>query len=656
MKKLLLLLCAIVITSIGFAQQPNLVNGQENYVSIKSADGTSITKQDNDPRITHGQRGAFTPTILWSEDFSAGIPAGWTNVGTINAGTGDTSLWEYRGPNTNPDTSVGTRGNYGNNRRINSPTRSNGWVIFDSDYQDNGGIPGNDGFGPVPAPHFGNLITDVINLTGEPNVKLEMTQHMRYFACVTDIFVSIDGGATWLPDTIQLNRQIARNSSNDDDEFTSIDLGSMAGGQANVKLRFEFNSFTLSNGLSGYYFWQLDDIRIIRTPDNDLVLEHIDVNQGNNTVNYGFIPMNQIVPTTWGAGYLNDGLVTQPNTKFSVDITTGPYNKSSIPTDLAPGVVRDDSINASGDAWTPSSKGTFDITVSVSSDSTITGNEYMPENNSMMRTIFITDSTYSADRDNITGSLGTASFTGAADDYRMANLIEMNADDTITSVYVGIRTSRTVPGGTIRVTIRDTTGGDYASDFPVIVCESDFHIVTQVDTGLGYIVLPIPEVLNGTPQSRTLKAGGWYYVSVEMFSSNNTSDIYIWDDGSVTQNWWASIIYIPGDRWYSNGEAFHIRANFGDKLVGIEENLDVDFQIFPNPASEYANLQLVTQSAADFHVVITNISGQIMKQEYFANTAVINTNLDVSDLASGIYFVQVTSENKVMTKKLVINR
>jgi Secretion system C-terminal sorting domain len=651
-------LCAIVITSIGFAQQPNLVNGQEKYVNMKSADGTAISKQDQDSRISHGRRGAYTPVVLWSEDFSTGIPAGWTNIGTINASTGDTALWEYRGPNTNPDTSIGTRGLYGSNARINSPTRSNGWVIFDSDYLDNAGIQGNEGGGPVPAPHFGDLITDVIDLTGEPNVKLEMTQYMRNFAMVSDIFVSIDGGATWLPDTIQLNREIVVNASNDPDDFTSIDLSTMAGGQANVKLRFEFNS-TLNNGFYGYYFWQMDDLRIIRTPPNDLVMQDVAVDQGNSTAYYGFVPFSQIVPTTWRALYLNDGAAIQPNTKFTTDIMVGAtqdYNKSSIPSDLASGVNRLDSINGSGDEWTASSKGTYDITMSVSSDSTAGGNEYLPENNSVLRTIFISDSVYSVDGDNITGSLGTESFNGAADDFRMANLIEINKDDTITSVYVGIRTSRTVPGGTIRVTVRDTTGGSYASDFPVIVCESDFHIVTQVDTGLGYIILPIPEVLNGTPQNRTLKAGGWYYISVEMFSSNNASNIYIWDDGSVTQPWWASIIYIPGDRWYSNGEAFHIRANLADKFVGIEENLDVDFDLLPNPASSYANLQLVAQSAADFHVVITNISGQIMKREYFANTAVVNTNLDVSDLANGIYFVQVISENKVMTKKLVINR
>jgi Secretion system C-terminal sorting domain len=655
MEKLKLLFCALAFSSIGLAQQPRFTVGQKAYFSFKTTYGNSFTKQDHDKRISHGQRGTFQPTVLWSEDFSNGIPAGWENTGTINLQTGDTAQWEYRGPNTNPDTSVGSRGNYGLDRRINSPTRSNGWVIFDSDYQDNGGVPGNDGFGPVPAPHYGSLITDVIDLSGEPFIKLEMVQYFRYFASTTNIFISIDSGKTWLPDTIHLNANIERNNASPPDDFVSINISNWAGGQSGMKIKFEFNSFTLSNGLSGYYFWQLDDIRIIRQPDNDLELQDIAVQQGDNSVYYGFTPLFQAVRTSWKAKYLNNGKANQPNTKFEVKIekdTSIEYQKYSIPIDLLPDSTRIDSIFKQSDKWMPSDFGTYDITFEVSSDSTSIDNEYMPENNFMNRTVFITDSVYSVDSDH--KSTIMRSPVGFSAEIRFANLIENNflKGNAITSVYVGIDSRKTTPGGTIKAFIRDTVGGSYATDFTTILCESDYHVITQKDTSRGYIILPIPVILNTYAQTRRLKYKRLYYVSIETFGG--ITDIAVWDDESVEQPWWASIIYVPGDRWYANGNAFHIRAII-DHYVGIDDNPNIDFQLTPNPASDYIHLELASQSTTDFHVVITNISGQIMKQEYFDNTSVINANLDVSNLPNGIYLVQVNSGNSVTTRKLVIN-
>lgn len=94
---------------------------------------------------TASKVGASSATVIWSEDFANGIPSSWTFGGYYtNSSTGATVAlpdaaqspvvngWEYRGPSTTPDTSVGTQGAYGSNRKIDSPTKANGWIIFDS--------------------------------------------------------------------------------------------------------------------------------------------------------------------------------------------------------------------------------------------------------------------------------------------------------------------------------------------------------------------------------------------------------------------------------------------------------------------------------------------------------------------------------------------
>ncbi|MGA1380790.1 MAG: hypothetical protein ACO30N_04440, partial [Schleiferiaceae bacterium] len=88
-------------------------------------------------------------TVVWSEDFANGIPATWLNYGTAQSVADPDAKWEYRGATTTPNTTVGSRGAYSglvtnpNYTSINSATKSNGFVVFDSDFLDNAGTAGN---------------------------------------------------------------------------------------------------------------------------------------------------------------------------------------------------------------------------------------------------------------------------------------------------------------------------------------------------------------------------------------------------------------------------------------------------------------------------------------------------------------------------------
>ena len=66
--------------------------------------------------------------------------------------------------------------------------------------------------------------------------------------------------------------------------------------------------------------------------------------------------------------------------------------------------------------------------------------------------------------------------------------------------------------------------------------------------------------------------------------------------------------------------------------------------IFPNPASEY----IYIDSGKDIFVELFDIKGIKLKQT-------TNDYLNVSDLASGIYFVKLTSKTKIINKKVVIS-
>ena len=115
-------------------------------------------------------------TPIWSEDFSNGIPSTWIN---------STVPWEYRGPSTTPNTSVGSRGAYASNQTaIQSPTAQNGFMIFDSDYYDNYGTAGAFGTGPYPSNpngHIGTLTTESIDLSAYSAVSLIFNSYYREY-------------------------------------------------------------------------------------------------------------------------------------------------------------------------------------------------------------------------------------------------------------------------------------------------------------------------------------------------------------------------------------------------------------------------------------------------------------------------------------------
>ena len=88
-----------------------------------------------------------------------------------------------------------------------------------------------------------------------------------------------------------------------------------------------------------------------------------------------------------------------------------------------------------------------------------------------------------------------------------------------------------------------------------------------------------------------------------------------------------------------------------DEWLNVNETIDVVYNIFPNPASEYINIS--SSMEANAVVTFSNIAGQTVK--------VVNTNLTtgsntiaVNDLTSGVYFCTVTANGYSHTTKVVV--
>lgn len=78
----------------------------------------------------------------------------------------------------------------------------------------------------------------------------------------------------------------------------------------------------------------------------------------------------------------------------------------------------------------------------------------------------------------------------------------------------------------------------------------------------------------------------------------------------------------------------------------------VSFSTYPNPSTDYIKFSMDDSLKDDAEVTITNYQGQLVKK------LVIDASfdrLDVSELANGMYFIQITSGNKLGMSKFIKN-
>ncbi|RRA96249.1 T9SS type A sorting domain-containing protein [Paenimyroides viscosum] len=94
-----------------------------------------------------------------------------------------------------------------------------------------------------------------------------------------------------------------------------------------------------------------------------------------------------------------------------------------------------------------------------------------------------------------------------------------------------------------------------------------------------------------------------------------------------------------------SGEGY-VRVFDLTKLASNNEFVSQNFNIYPNPTSDILNISLENNLVLE-HVTIYNNLGQVVK------TATENV-IDVSHLAKGLYFVEVTTNQGKATKKVVV--
>lgn len=423
----------------------------------------------------------------------------------------------------------------------------------------------------------------------------------------------------------------------------------VAGNASTVWIRFTWSSnFPAETNPNAWvtYGWYVDDVKILANPSDDLQMWSAwIVGDNNNGVEYGRTPQDQ-VDANWriGAEVYNNGSNDQTNLVMDADFGSftsqstlallpsqdTAYMESIDPLSLTPGVY-------SGD-------------YTIQSDLEQIGGPDFGDNSKVREFEITQPSTnasgtiYSVDGINVytvgtsQSSIGTSSFTGGEDGLVLASLYNIKANSNVYGIRV-LFASGTVTGGEIYATIKDTSlfwAGDMT---PLYQTSASNSTVTTQNVSQGYkdFYFSSPVVL--TP--------GAYFAAVELYSNSNANDIRVRDDLTVAQPYDASVIYIPGDNAYSNGEALAIRLLMGD-LTGIDENTLAGVSVYPNPSE---GLVTVSNETGVAHTInVYDMVGNLVT----STTTAASTTLNLTSVEAGMYTVKVSNETGTITENVVI--
>ncbi len=180
---------------------------------------------------------------------------------------------------------------------------------------------------------------------------------------------------------------------------------------------------------------------------------------------------------------------------------------------------------------------------------------------------------------------------------------------------------------------------------------NDF-LLTQDDNNppenLTYTLVTIPQ--NGTLffLNNQLEVG-------EVFrqSSINAGNVRYVHDGGASEFDNFTFAVTNGEGGWFGTPQFNIKMDENVVVGNTEIENDNSLFLFPNPANNMLNVQFKNPVNEKLNIIITNVQGQMVRSTIFEN-ANQQFQISAAELFSGIYFVQIRTENKVYTEKVII--
>ncbi|MFN5984682.1 MAG: T9SS type A sorting domain-containing protein [Fluviicola sp.] len=569
------------------------VNGQiqKNYEAKKMN-----TIGEKAPKVSFSESKAIP---FYTNNFS--VPTDWTHVANATHTSGDWAI--STDVNEIPVTALAPAAH---------PTAANGYALINSDAAGNGEVQNAD-----------FRTTANINCSTHPTVNLIFKQSTRHYQETYFVIVSNDGGATWTEFPVNTDLPVNTNTANP--RSTQVNITSVAGGQANVRIGFRYvGTFD--------WFWAVDDVEMAELEANDVSLNSIywgTVGSWGPRLPYYKTPLNQVSDVIFSGVAKNNGSADQTVT-FGGAIPTPAYASASTPA-LLP-VSASDTFDLSV-AFAPTAVGAFAFTGTVTN-----GTDANPADNTLPAINFaVVANDYSR-----TTATATSGLFNQGNKYVMGNIYDIIASDDATGVKAFIA-STSVAGSLMSYRIYEI---DAAGDFVLLSgAETDLYEVTAAD--LGTVVTLY------FPSSIPLTAGNSYLVAVNTPGSGGVGNDIVLGANGVSEEQ-TTFLRDETDTWFYMTTTPMVDLTF--QTASIDESVNsFGVSVYPNPASDEVKVSFNLNGAAAATVNVIDMTGKVVaSQEAAAGSNAVSIN--TSNLSAGVYSVSFTANNTTVTKKLVVKK
>lgn len=613
--------------------------------------------------------------VLWGlepgqGDFDGGLN-GWSAV-TIecNGAPSEASTWKYEADGI----SIGGLGN----GVTSGPSFCNGAMAFNSDFLDNGGnvvtdengqvISLDEGSGDCPAAQIGELISPIIDISGSDvaGVSVEFYQSARQFQSRYFVEYSIDGGDNFII-AAEINAEVAVNAVSDEPK-QSIPLPGAAGSSQLVV------KFTM---LGDYYYWVIDDVKIIEREANNLrVNENFFATAPNVRV-----PRSQVDAIHFLADIQNIGAATQENTSLNMTVTNDATGAEVFNSDLAFGDITADSIAENKlfeSTFTPEAvvanyTGVYTVSSSTGddfdeSDNTRTINfsvsedEFANEDGTNLGNIQITDPSQTP-----TWSLGNYFYLPNGSGWKVSKFaIGIGNANEVGGLEVGVRMFKWTD---IDADSDDSGFPEAAPNEREFIGFADYEILgNELPTDANEIT----EIFNqdGDNSPILLEDEGHYIVMMTMDAEVGVPATDALYNSYLAMNLATTQAGNPRYWSFFGGSSdifetvYDANNNFtplvrmfiepDDASAVVELSADNLVTVGPNPAKEFVNIGMeFAKSFNEVNVMITDATGRVVLMNDLQNIQNHQMRVDVANLAAGVFLVNINTPEGVRTEKFI---
>jgi hypothetical protein len=587
----------------------------------------------------------YSQGILLSEDFDGGLPSEWT-LRKVLGNDDSTSNWQY--------TTSGPDGDYPIDP-ISSTSAENGWMIFDSDKNCNIGV-GQDAW----------LISPEIDITGVTELYLSFETFYRNFYDRPQIRLgsALENFDSW--ETIEIFPDIENNQFSgilEGDEGLNphkviADLTEFINSNSTLYFAFQFLSDNSvapnSNDFGCAYAWQIDDV--VLTTVNPGNQHDLRLSQHNVAPNYA-TPVSQSDTIFPAVVITNAGIATQSGIVATITIEDENqdviFSYEEAISDLA---AQESVLLIADDKYLPEVEGSFNIVYAVTQDST----DNIPNNNIIEQGYIITENLFSKDDNAIITALSglgeSAEFWEGGCYYYVPNDGYL-ATEAIISVASN-NGGQDHLGEAVSLLLYEINEDEDTSAFTTADTEIlGFGTFTYTDEE-NFLPVTIPLFsLDGGEEPGVELTGGKEYLLMVQYTPNMYASA-----SELSYPYGISTVVKDGETWYlggfSNGNTLLVRmriASMNSTAVKTLNLLNDEFNVFPNPAVTSFTTNFSLSFDPEYAVLeLINVDGKVVANQPFLNTRSGQTQFDVNQLPAGNYFVRLTTNEGIATRKIII--